>query len=53
MEENLDKNNEVHKEISDINTKSNSEKKKEPNLEKDVNYSNTDKDDWDNADNDW
>jgi len=34
MEENLDKNNEVHKEISDINTKSNSEEKKEPKLEK-------------------
>ena len=33
MEENLDKNNEVNKEISDNTTKSNSEKKKEPKSE--------------------
>jgi len=36
MEENLDKNNEVNKEISDNTTKSNSEKIKEPNSEKDI-----------------
>ena len=38
MEENLDKNNEVNKEISDKANKSNPE---------DI------KDDWDSADNDW
>ena len=37
MEENLDKNNEVNKEISDNTTKSNSEELKEPKSEKVVN----------------
>ena len=37
MEENLDKNNELNKEISDNTTKSNSEKIKEPRTEKDIN----------------
>ena len=37
MEENLDKNNEVNKEISDNTTKSNSEEIKEPKSEKDLN----------------
>ena len=37
MEENLDKNNEVNKEISDNSTKPNSEDLKEPRLEKDIN----------------
>ena len=37
MEENLDKNNEANKEISDNTTKSNSEKIKEPRTEKDIN----------------
>ena len=37
MEENLDKNNEVNKEISDNTTKSNSEEIKEPRSEKDTN----------------
>ena len=34
MEENLDKNNEVNKEISDNTTKSNSEEKKDLNQKK-------------------
>ena len=34
MQENLDKNNEVNKEISDNTTKSNSEEIKEPNQKK-------------------
>ena len=37
MEENLDKNNEVNKEISDKTTKSNSEEIKEPKSEKNIN----------------
>ena len=37
MEENLDKNNEVNKEISDNTTKSNSEEIKGPKSEKDIN----------------
>ena len=37
MEENLDKNNEVNKEISDNTTKSNSEEIKEPKSEKVIN----------------
>ena len=37
MEENLDKNNEVNKEISDKNTKSNSEGTKGPISEKVIN----------------
>jgi len=37
MEENLDKNNEVNKEISDNATKSNSEEIKEPKPEKVIN----------------
>ena len=37
MEENLDKNNEVNKEISDNTTKPNSEELKEPRSEKDIN----------------
>ena len=37
MEENLDKNNELNKEISDITTKSNSDEIKEPKSEKVIN----------------
>ena len=37
MEENLDKNNEVNKEISDNTTKSNSEEIKEPKSEEAIN----------------
>ena len=37
MEENLDKNNEVYKEISDNTTKSNTEEIKEPKSEKVIN----------------
>ena len=37
MEENLDKNNEVNKEISDITTKSNSKEIKGPKSEKVIN----------------
>ena len=37
MEENLDKNNEVNKEISNNTTKSNSEEIKEPKSEKVIN----------------
>ena len=37
MEENLDKNNKVNKEISDNTTKSNSEEIKEPKSEKVIN----------------
>ena len=37
MEENLDKNNEVNKEISEKTTKSNSEEIKEPKSDKDIN----------------
>ena len=37
MEENLDKNNEVNKEISENTTKPNSEELKEPRTEKDIN----------------
>ena len=42
MEENLDKNNEVNKEISDNSTKSNSEEIKEPISEKDINIERND-----------
>ena len=42
MEENLDKNNEVNKEISDNTTKSNSEEIKGPKLEKAINMNNGD-----------
>ena len=41
MEENLDKNNEVNKEISDNTTKSNSEEIKESKSEKVINESNS------------
>ena len=48
MEENLDKNNDVNKVISENATKSNSEEIKEPKSEVlDI------KDDWDKADDDW
>ena len=48
MEENLEPNNKATNEISDNDTKSNSEEIKEPKSELlDI------KDDWDNADNDW
>ena len=40
MEENLDKNNEVNKEISDNTNKPNSEEIKEPKLVKDINMNN-------------
>ena len=65
MEENLDKNNEVNKEISDKDAKSNSEENienkpekainiNENNFKKDPNYLDPDnKDDWDDTDNDW
>ena len=47
MEENLDKNIEVNKEISDKTTKSNTEEIKGPKSEKVINM------DLNNADNDW
>ena len=47
MEENLDKNNELNKEISDNTTKANSEEIKGPKSEKVINM------DLNNADNDW
>ena len=45
MEENLDKNNEVNKEISDNATKSNSEEIKEPKSEKVINMDTNNDDD--------
>ena len=42
MEENLDLNYEANKEISENTEKSNSEEKKEPRLEKDININNGD-----------
>ena len=54
MEENLDKNAEVNKKISDNTTNSYSQEIKEPRLKKDQsNLNENNIDDWDNADNDW
>ena len=46
MEENLDKNNEVNKEISDNTTKSNSEEIKRPKSEKVINIDKKDNKGW-------